>query len=896
MSDQSRVITGYDCEFLIGGNYFARIFGSLYRSGRLLDRETLDNPITQAFLSAYGVHIEGYSIKLKGTISKQCFSGIEGMDEAKSRALYQFMTQRGWLSSETLIQDFDPDNATLQAYLSAFLPDASQAIVDHLRLAMRTVDLTIGEPYRTVLFDDELSVRTLATSVFMPIAEYDLTRFMTYLHDLGYLNADGRLNVDVASIRARIAEWLNQAMPTHTLSVINAVRAAQDSSDTLAESLTQALIPMTEAKLQAMLDFMKEQKWLTTGGRLSQDIEDIEDTLRPWLDTELPSLADAILTVLGEPPELEIHIPVSLAGMHTFANGDARYIGEEVNEIVLFVPCRIDAKAIRLGKSVISHESIGVMNHFGVLVEKKDLGAGLSGFISDLIPKSFQLGLVPSDSVHHIDYKKLAGGHGFTPAWGIYCNVKLDLRALPVDFDMEHYNKPGNVIGERVEVAPEGHLVVRDENGEVIDAQRFVYSADDPATHSDTLLYYVMGNASLRAITLDEVGHIVVETQNGWRPTPAEIVELSKKNLPRGDLRKTTNFLREGEDFAIGIGESILRRYEKSLWNSFYEPWPVESSLFGPIWFRPMRDAYGRQIGEFDDIDFEWHEGAIKCVVKGEYFVELFLIPDADVTCRLAIRPVINDYKLTLDVDVEELSADTGLLGDLVVFILGTLAFGPYGLVFGVPALEIAEDYLASAQEDQVLAGVNDKTTQLFTTIPSVIELFTKPGDDFAYTIAYGPSQLYEIASVNTEGLLLSGKGGIGEVNHPANVLLTGRTRDPLTWDLFELIYGDGGDKTLNVTPAYAKFRVRTRSLMKVTLTPNARYTKDGRIHSLRFDSGLDLRVEEIIQLMRDGVVVVPRVKIHVTKTGHEYLRSLPDHTKGNNLSELPTFKPADLP
>ena len=65
--------------------------------------------------------------------------------------------------------------------------------------------------------------------------------------------------------------------------------------------------------------------------------------------------------------------------------------------------------------------------------------------------------------------------------------------------------------------------------------------------------------------------------------------------------------------------------------------------------------------------------------------------------------------------------------------------------------------------------------------------------------------------------------------------------------------------------------------------------SSSGEIEAYELSSGKIITKEEAIGLARDGKV--EGVQVLESKSGEEYLRSKPDHSESNNLSELPKFQ-----
>lgn len=64
---------------------------------------------------------------------------------------------------------------------------------------------------------------------------------------------------------------------------------------------------------------------------------------------------------------------------------------------------------------------------------------------------------------------------------------------------------------------------------------------------------------------------------------------------------------------------------------------------------------------------------------------------------------------------------------------------------------------------------------------------------------------------------------------------------------------------------------------------------KDGDIEAYELSCGKVVTREEAIALVKEGKI--EGVQVLESRNGEEYLRSRPDDSEGNNLSELPKIK-----
>jgi hypothetical protein len=848
MSDQSRIMTGFDCEFLIGGDYLSTIFQAAYVNGRFLNREALENPLNQVILEAFGVSITSYDIGLRGTILNDTFQrAIPGISATVSEELFNYLAGQLWLLNDTLVNDFDPNNAELDQYLEENFSDHKSEIIELLANAYQQADMHIGAPYHAEIFDDSEPVFT---------------------------------------------------------------------------AIRRPLSKITAGRIAEFVDHLKANNWVDSEGRLIADLEVIKGNLEAWLSHHIEDYAQEIMLILEQPHDLQVHVPIQLVGEHLSPDGSMKLF-DRLNEVILFVAVEITPYAILLNNPMVSQDSIAVLNEWGEDLDRENFGEGLAQFIGTILPERFDMDLTPNDQVQHIEYKKLPSREDYAPAYGMYFNVSHDLRILPAPppgysptYEIEAQSRPINMTGETIDLSDEGYLIVKDQNGIEIPHEDLLYGPDIEQPNHDSILVRVIGNRNLMEIGVDENGHLFAVYISGHRPTPEEIIELAEKNPPRGDTSRACSYLRPDRDFVIGISKSAVERYELSIWNSFWQPLTDETramleqmqAITGfppsiPDGSRPVIDETKENkpvVGSYKHLSLRVEEDYVQLIVKMEFDVDWW--PDPEVFCKAKLTPWIEfEGGLSIMVGIEELDVDSGILGDLLAFLIGGLLFsalGPVGAIggatMGVVALEVAESVVEDFKKGDVRSMIQSQIGQLFEAIPSPIPLFFREGDDIAYFVTDGPTQVYQEAEVNSDGILLTGQGGFGKINTPHPVNLIDRERAP-DFALTHLVYANAAGETAEILSYAAQYRIQENSLKKVTLTPVAQCRRGGRIHSLKFNSGVDLQISEIIEFIRTGVIFIPRVKIRISKSGHEYLQSLRDNLKSNNLSELPTFKPREL-
>lgn len=129
----------------------------------------------------------------------------------------------------------------------------------------------------------------------------------------------------------------------------------------------------------------------------------------------------------------------------------------------------------------------------------------------------------------------------------------------------------------------------------------------------------------------------------------------------------------------------------------------------------------------------------------------------------------------------------------------------------------------------------------------------------------------------------------------PLDAEIVGRTRvalpDTDREALSSLRYRNQYGVESDVLVSQLTARLEDGRLKKTKLVPDAIRRDHRRIVHIRFTSGVNLLEEEVIGLMDLGAVEVQGYNVVHMKSGTRYLRSRPDRSTENNLSEMKTFK-----
>jgi hypothetical protein len=451
----------------------------------------------------------------------------------------------------------------------------------------------------------------------------------------------------------------------------------------------------------------------------------------------------------------------------------------------------------------------------------------------------------------------------------------------PCDLIIRREHQPPTCIGAQFKFDPKKmDMWVEDRNGNRLSPQTLEKAGQD------SYFGHVIGNIHFGKIEFSDENllRFRIYDRDGNRIPDKKIESLIMNNPPRGNIDQAVNFLPKGEHIAVGLGKAFAKRIEKDLWNSM-QPGETRYRKTQPIYQK------NKKVGKIKWMNFAWRTNALSVTGKLEYFVDYW--PDADVKFGMRFLTGLKDNRFTLTHKIDKMDIDTGLLAD----VIGFLCLG----IFGVVAVEVAETYAEGVAKRKTKGLFN--TSKILDCIPYQYELFenTKTSKDSAYSIIEGLSIQYSHLEVNENGLQLNASTDRLTLFKPLPVSLIGRSRTTPTspgtlGKLNTLIYRTCSGERLELDAELAGRRVKNGSLDTATLRHQAVYYENGKIHSIQFDSGVDLTVEEICDLIQKGVILTPSLEM-ATHEGTLYLKTSRDECKENNLSSpaMPRFIPAEL-
>jgi len=577
------------------------------------------------------------------------------------------------------------------------------------------------------------------------------------------------------------------------------------------------------------------------------------------------------------------------------------------------------ARAIELGNIKMQCEIMG-----------RDLDEELNKTVRDYFDGKVWDFEMFSGGVRRVEFKKLQSVPDVGAPAGYAAYVNLDMNMRNVAIDAEHI--PQDIVGSQILVVNENGFKV-DENGRTRDkhehrtddegrvpdecCQLHVLDAEgtiiDPsaviAAGENSIIYHAVGNAVVGSVAVNETGSLSIRDKSNRPISAVTVYKQSLENPPRGIVSLGQNYLRSDTDFVIGVGKSVLKRFEQAHWNNLGDP------TRGGTTKRRVLDNFGDTIGHYLDFDLGWREGGIYTRTRCDYHITAW--PDADVKVRAMITPSVFAGDLKVDVNVTDIDADTGPLGDLLGaliggalglfgFFAGPIAGGMFvgaGLAFGAAISEVAEDEFGNAQKDDIEKSIQSQMNQgrdggtalaMFGLIPSVLGFFEAPRTDKFHRTFPGTRHLFEHSQVDLNGMTLAGSATGGTAFIPLMpVTIIGRRRkerEDGSAELVELTYRNQYGESEAMSLVEVERRFLENRIGSVFLTVAAtRKSKYGREYL--FTSGVALLAEEVAMLMEKKLLTWKGVNIVRSRQHGTYLRTPADKSFDNNLVSLPRFK-----
>jgi hypothetical protein len=495
--------------------------------------------------------------------------------------------------------------------------------------------------------------------------------------------------------------------------------------------------------------------------------------------------------------------------------------------------------------------------------------------------------------------------HDNLPQLSIYPGTTMYADLLewnPNDLIIKRGNQPENMTGAKIDKDGSGKIGISDRGGSIMLPETVI--TDD----KNNIIARTFGNIIFKGLDFDENDGYVVTVTNERIPSADEVIETFDKNPPRGDSSRGKNYLPMNEDFIIGFCETFIKRYETHYWNSLKckdckklkkKGQNISTEEKAALWNStcktcskrvPYKNKDKEKVGHYRYQEMSWGDNSISVDTGIKYYIDDF--PDPNINSSVAIKMEIDESRdLKLVTEVKDVNVDGGVLEDVLFALTGGLSS---------LALDIVEWILEDAIEEESETKADSFSEQ----IPKASDLFDRrvPGEEL-YCEKLGVSHLYDGTAINSKGMTLWGKAGYGTRNVPYSVDIIGKERKKESGGkttLISLTYESKDEKNKGATQKLLiddiNGRIADKKLKKVSLTPTYIYKpKDStKIDSIKFQSNVDMKVEEIIFLIRKGIVAMPNFEIY-RREDTEYIRGIPDESKSNNLEEMPDFIPEDL-
>jgi len=411
------------------------------------------------------------------------------------------------------------------------------------------------------------------------------------------------------------------------------------------------------------------------------------------------------------------------------------------------------------------------------------------------------------------------------------------------------------------------------------------------------------------------------------------------EHVIRGESSNAQSFLPTDKHISLGLASSTLSRFANDIWHN---------QLTDDNGDQPFPDSEDNQ-GDWQSVSMSISNGKIIATLKAVAEVDspiIDIIPDPDITITVELTPSINNGKLSFEIKVDT-NIDFGLLGNLLAaivggiigFIIGLFTGNPIGgaiigATIGVVVLEVGEfivgkviakmiqakidgqplvQFYSCKNEVIHLATVKDQGQGLnlgfLDALPTSVPIFSDNPDPLHTRTVLIENAFDEITTDNN-GFAVEGISQVIERFLPINSTLIDKTRtgNTLTSLKYETTSGtevelnltevlnransDDVPEPLNVMESDAELTENKRDgkLPIACLHPVAIHREETVITDIRFDTGLELKTEEVVMLQDAGVVILPNLQLIHPSSANPYYRAEADDSIANNFESLPEF------
>lgn len=450
--------------------------------------------------------------------------------------------------------------------------------------------------------------------------------------------------------------------------------------------------------------------------------------------------------------------------------------------------------------------------------------------------------------------------------------------------------------------------------------------------------------------TSDTDGAIAILLNIDLRASPQSIDPLgSGVHLERGHVEFAQSILPAGQDLALGIGSSTWPRFANDVWHGFRVV-----SASGEV-SHPFPDSEKKK-GNWKAVSIKPASGKIKADLVAKAKVDtpiVDIVPDPTVKVQVTITPRIDAGDVLFDVS-SDIDVDSGILGDVIAFMGGDLIgwvatklFGAPGSILGngvVFTIEVVEYIVGEVIEHLVKQDPQEINSYIVCerTPPIVVLAQDQQVEQRGLSLPIDQATLRSIAIAttlddpladrthivtvafdelvtNASGLGVSGRASAVQRLQAIPTTIVDTVRNSQN-ELVELVYeGRNGQRAnLSVDEAMQRganselgwpFRLTKASdvppvntldlrdpqttLANVCLKPAAIRRVQKVVTDIRFDTGLELRVEESIALQKSGVLYLVGFNLIEPSNAAPHYRAAPNLVTTDNFENLPEFIPA---
>lgn len=420
-------------------------------------------------------------------------------------------------------------------------------------------------------------------------------------------------------------------------------------------------------------------------------------------------------------------------------------------------------------------------------------------------------------------------------------------------------------------------------------------------------------------------------------------VDLDGTIAPRGVMENAQSFLPNGQHIAFGLGSATYGRFANNIWHT---------ELRADDGSHPLPDADSKK-GDWKAVKMYSSGGKLVVELQGEVPIDLW--PDADVTIKLTLDPVISGGKLSFEISTDT-DVDTGILGDIFAGVAGALTGGLLGIIIGaltggillglaigatagfiggIIALEIVEVVVEGMVQKVIKAKLNNEVLNevhcnedgivqmalpesegfnlsIVDSIPSSIPVYNeKPEGELLYERSLLVTSVYNDFTADSNGFAICGSSGTEEHFQPVFSKLSDATYSNDVLQSLTFTLNDGTSQVVPIAevfirasegelrapfklsskPEDAGLRIPEGKLCCTCLKPTGISREDSVVEEIEFDNGMRLNVPDAVALQDAAALVVTGYQLIHPSGAKPYYRAAADSSLENNFESLPQYE-----